>query len=307
MPNERKLDGVHSVLITPFLSNGDVDANGLRRVVDLFLNAGVDGLTALGVTSEAARLTNDERALVLDVILHQVNGRVPVIAGASGDAPRACIELARQAERAGASAVMISPPALGNPTPQAIVSHFLSIAGGTTLPIIVQDYPVVCGYPLAIDVIARLTDEIQSVAAIKLEDAPTPPKVARIRDVVPAHLSILGGLGGAFLFEELLAGAAGTMTGFAFPEVLSKVIRTFRAGDVAAAGALFYRYAPLIRFEFQEKIGTAIRKEILKRRGCIDNAAVRPPGGPLDATTMDGLDRVLAWSGFRGGAEWTWD
>ena len=107
-------------------------------------------------------------------------------------------------------------------------------------------------------------------------------------------MRIFGGLGGMFLLEELMAGATGAMTGFAFPEVLVKIVAQYRAGDVDAAADVFYRAVPLMRFEFQEGIGMAIRKEILRRRGALSSAATRAPGAGLDATTIAALERVLA-------------
>ena len=82
-------------------------------------------------------------------------------------------------------------------------------------------------------------------------------------------MKIFGGLGGVFLLEELMAGAAGAMTGFAFPAILVEIVSLFRAGNLDAAAAAFYRQVPLMRFEFQEGIGMAIRKEVLHRRGAI--------------------------------------
>lgn len=104
-----------------------------------------------------------------------------------------------------------------------------------------------------------------------------------------------------------MAGAAGVMTGFAFPEVLVRVVALYRAGKIDAAANLFYRFVPLIRFEFQEGIGTAIRKEVFKRRGAIENAATRAPGATLDAGTRQALDRVLAWTAQQEGASWILD
>jgi len=101
--------GVFSVLL-PVCPSGDVDQDSLRRVIDLFLADGVNGFTALGVTSEVARLTEAERDLVLDTVLAHVNGRVPVVAGTTADGLRTCIEYSRRARQAGAAAVMISPP-----------------------------------------------------------------------------------------------------------------------------------------------------------------------------------------------------
>src|SRR5207247_3105250 len=108
-------------------------------------------------------------------------------------------------------------------------------------------------------------------------------------------VAILGGLGGVFLLEELLAGTAGVMTGFAFPEVLVKVFTLYRAGQIDEAADVFYRFVPLMRFEFQEGVGMAIRKEVLRRRGALAHAGIRAPGGHLDETTRLALDRVMEW------------
>src|SRR3989442_10491892 len=116
--------GVFSVLPTPFDSSGEFDADSLRRVIDLFLADGVNGFTALGVTSEVARLTEAERDLVLDTVLTHVNGRVPVVAGTTADGLRTCIEYSRRARQAGATAVMISPPRMPKINSDAVARHF---------------------------------------------------------------------------------------------------------------------------------------------------------------------------------------
>ena len=98
-----------------------------------------------------------------------------------------------------------------------------------------------------------------------------------------------------FLLEELMAGATGAMTGFAFPEILVQIVSLYRTGRVDEAADVFYRAVPLLRFEFQEGIGMAIRKEVLHRRGALSNPATRAPGPQLDATTRQALDRVMEW------------
>src|SRR2546422_9268716 len=102
--------GVFSVLPTPFAPSGDVDQDSLRRVIDLFLADGVNGFTALGVTSEVARLTESERDRVLDAVLAHVNGRVPVVAGTTAHGLRTGGGLTRRARSAGAAAGVVSPP-----------------------------------------------------------------------------------------------------------------------------------------------------------------------------------------------------
>ena len=286
---------VFSVLPTPFDAAGEVDADSLRRVIDLFIQDGVSGFTALGVTSEVARLTDAERDRVLDVVVTHVNGRVPVVAGTTAEGLRTCIEYTRRAKSAGASFAMISPPRMLKINSDAVARHYHEVAAAVDLPIIVQDYPPISGFAMEASLLARIAREVPAARTIKLEDPPTPFKTSRILALYN-EVNIYGGLGGVFLLEELMAGAYGAMTGFAFPAILVTIVSLFKSGKVDEAADVFYRSVPLMRFEFQEGIGMAIRKEVLKRRGAIANASIRPPGGTLDATTLAALDRVMAWT-----------
>ena len=289
--------GVFSVLPTPFTPSGDIDSESLQRVVDLFLADGVNGFTALGVTSEVARLTDAERDAVLDAVVTRVNGRVPIVAGATAEGLRTCIEYSRRAKAAGASAVMISPPRMPKINSDAVARHFSEVAAAVDMPIIVQDYPPISGYAMEAALLARIARDVPSARTIKLEDPPTPFKTSRILEATNGlDVNVFGGLGGVFLLEELMAGAAGAMTGFAFPAILVQIVSRFRAGKTDEAADLFYRKVPLMRFEFQDGIGMAIRKEVLRRRGAIAHAGIRPPGGALDRTTTEALDRVMTWT-----------
>jgi len=289
--------GVFSVLPTPFDPSGDVDRESLARVIDLFLRDGVNGFTALGVTSEVARLTEPERDEVLDAVLEYVDGRVPVVAGTTAEGLRTCVEYTRRAARAGAGAVMISPPRMAKINSEAVAKHFAEVAAAVDIPIIVQDYPPISGYAMEPALLARIAREVPAARTIKLEDPPTPFKTVRILEQTRGlEVQIFGGLGGVFLLEELLAGAAGAMTGFAFPEILVEIVTLFRSGQIDRAAEVFYRAVPLMRFEFQEGIGMTIRKEVLRRRGAIAHAGIRPPGGQLDRSTLEALDRVMAWT-----------
>lgn len=293
-----KLEGVFSVLPTPFQSNGDVDLDSLKKVIDLFIGAGVNGLTALGVTSEVARMNDRERTLVLETVVNHVDGRVHVVAGATADGTRTCIEYTRAARETGASAVMISPPRMVKLNSDAVVRHFAAVGAAVEIDIVVQDYPPISGYAMEPGLLVRIAREVTAAKTIKLEDPPTSFKTSRIREAAAGmEIGIFGGLGGVFLLEELMAGATGAMTGFAYPEILVEIVRRYHSGDVEGAAAVFYPAVPLMRFEFQEGLGMAIRKEVLRRRGAIACADIRPPGVRLDATTAAALTRVLAWSG----------
>jgi 4-hydroxy-tetrahydrodipicolinate synthase len=295
-----KLEGVYSVLPTAFTSTGDLDDASLRRVVDLFIDAGVNGVTVLGVTGEVARLDDTERRRVLEVVTRHVAGRIGVVAGTTAEGTRTCIGYSQHAKDAGATAVMVSPPRMPKLNSDAVLRHFTALAEAVDIEIVVQDYPPISGYAMEPWLLARIAKEIPAARTIKLEDPPTPFKTSRILSEVEKiggieDVRIFGGLGGVFLLEELLAGATGAMTGFAFPEILVRIVGLFRSGRVQDAADVFYRAVPLMRFEFQEGIGMAIRKEVLHRRGALASPATRAPGAALDTTTREALDRVMAW------------
>jgi len=291
-----QLEGVYSVLPTPFQANGDLDEASLRRVIDLFMNAGVNGVTALGVTGEVARLDDTERRRVLEVVVEQVKGRIGVVAGTTAEGTRTCIAYSRHAREVGETAVMVSPPRMPKLNSEVVVRHYKALADASDIEIVVQDYPPISGFTMEPALLARIAREIPRARTIKLEDPPTPFKTSRIIEAAgDTPVRIFGGLGGVFLLEELLAGATGAMTGFAFPEILVQIVKLFRAGRVEEAADTFYRTVPLMRFEFQEGIGMAIRKEVLHRRGALASPATRAPGAALDQTTREALDRVMQW------------
>jgi 4-hydroxy-tetrahydrodipicolinate synthase len=292
-----QLEGVYSVLPTPFTASGDLDIASLRQVIDLFIEAGVNGVTALGVTGEVARLTDDERRQVLEAVVEHVNGRIGVVVGTTAEGTRTCIAYSRHARNAGATAVMVSPPRMPKLNSDAVVRHFQALSEAVDIEIVVQDYPPISGFAMEPWLLARIAKEVPRARTIKLEDPPTPFKTSKILQACgDTPVRIFGGLGGVFLLEELLAGATGAMTGFAFPEILVNIVALYRSGNVEEAADLFYKSVPLMRFEFQEGIGMAIRKEVLRRRGALASATTRAPGAALDDTTREALDRVMKYT-----------
>jgi 4-hydroxy-tetrahydrodipicolinate synthase len=297
--------GVFSVLPTLFTDGGDLDLSSLRSTVELFVSAGIDGVTVLGVTGEVSRVSDKERLLIMETVASQVNGRVAIIAGTTTDALFTCVELSRQAIASGATAVMVSPPRMTKLNSESVVTHFARLASAINVPIVIQDYPANSGFSMEPSLLVRIAREVPNARTIKLEDPPTPLKIAKILALAPdENIRILGGLGGVFMLEELLAGAAGVMTGFAYPELLVKIFTLFDSGNLNEAADLFYDNIALLRFEFQEGIGISIRKEILRRRGSLVDASTRHPGTVLDNGTLQALDRLLVWTARKKAFPW---
>jgi len=279
-----RFSGVHWMLATPFHEDESIDTASVANLVDKAVSSGCEGMVCLGVTGEAARLTDRERYQVAESVIQQAQG-LPVTVGATADSTAAAIERSKEAQELGAAAVMVSPPTMGKPNPDVVFNHYARLSDAINIPIVVQDYPSTSGVHMSPDFIARLSSGISSVQYLKLEDPPTPPKISAIRKLVGDDMPIFGGLGGVFLLEELARGSAGAMTGFAYPEVLVDICRQMAEGDRAKAEELFTRCLPLMLFEFQEGIGVGIRKYALQSRGFIGNSKVRHPGpNPTDET-----------------------
>jgi 4-hydroxy-tetrahydrodipicolinate synthase len=286
------ITGIFNILATPFDAERQLDLPSLRRLIEFQLDRGAYGLTILGVLGEAAKLSVDERRLVMDTVMETVNGRVPVVVGISHQDTATCIALGQAAFAAGATGVMIAPPHLDDPSPEQVLALYSRIAEALNGPIVVQDYPVVTNVMLSPDLLATLAERIPHIRYLKMEDPPLMTKIRAIRARTD-RLAIFGGLGGMFLLEELQAGAAGTMTGFAFTEILVATYRAFSAGRLAEAERIFDRYLPLIRFENQPLINLSIRKELLYRRGAIACPVLRDPYVPMDEGTHQEIDWIL--------------
>jgi 4-hydroxy-tetrahydrodipicolinate synthase len=276
-----------------------LDEPSIDTLVDFVIATGVSGMTILGVLGEAGRLGDMERTRVIDLVLARAAGRIPVCVGVSHASTDRAAAFAREAEAAGAHSVMLAPPPLAKPSDAVVRRHYLAVAAAIGLPIVVQDHPASSGVQMSAEFMASLAEEAPRAGIVKLEDEPSPPKVRRLRELGPG-LSILGGLGGGMLVEELAAGADGTMTGFGFPEILVAIVRRWSMGDRDGAAAVFDRFATLVRFENQANANLAIRKTVYARRGAIAHPTVRAPGGPPDATTLSSLDWLLRRLGLDG-------
>ena len=167
-----------------------------------------------------------------------------------------------------------------------MIEHFRRVGAAIGVPITLQDYPPVNGVTLSPRAMADLVEAAPSITTIKLEDPPTPQRFAQTLALTGDRVTIVGGLGGMYLLDELRRGGSGAMTGFAFPELLVAIWNAWNSGDRKTAAALYYKYLPVLVFEGQPRLGVAVQKEILRRRGLIDNIVVRHPGPKLDEGTL---------------------
>lgn len=290
--------GAYLIAITPFAENGALDLASTDQMVDFYLDKGASGLTILGILGEATKLTAEESKLFAKRVLQRVNGRVPVVVGASSAGFAPMRELAQNVMALGASGVMIAPPASVR-TDDQIVAYFdmVSETLGSDVPWVLQDHPVSTGVQMSTGVILRIIKNSPTCVMLKHEDSPGLAKLSAIRAASDRgearRVAILTGNGGGlFLPEELTRGADGAMTGFAYPEMMVDVISAHAAGEIEKAHDIFDAYLPLARYEQQAGIGLAVRKHIMAQRGAIGCAMLRKPGLRLSATDMADIARL---------------
>lgn len=296
MPHHDAYWGVHPIVPTPFLEDGSVDLESVRRLVAATRASGAQGIAILGFMGESHKLQGAERRAVLTAAAEEAGSGFPIWVGVRALGTAGCVEQVQEAEACGASAVFVAP--IAPQSDAALEHHYRTVAASTSLPMALHDYPESFGIQLSVDLIGRLARD--GVAPyLKAEE---PPVIAKQRAVLKAangRIGVFGGLGGAWVYEELEAGAAGVMTGFAFPEVLVEIVARFAAGDRQGAARVFDRVLPVIRYEFQPGIGVALRKHVFRRRGIFTTEHVRRPAPPVDAATLAGFEAVVERCGLR--------
>lgn len=296
---DRNARGVYLITVTPFTDSGALDLASTDRMVDFCLERGVTGLTVLGIMGEAPKLTMQESRTFVRQVLARVNGRVPVVVGASAPGFAPMKELTQSVMDLGAAGVMVAPPSTVR-TDDQITAYFdmVNETLGPDVPWVLQDHPVATGVQMSTGVILRILKNSPNCVMLKHEDCPGLAKLSAIRAANDRgelqRVSILTGNGGGlFLPEELTRGADGAMTGFAYPEMMVDVCAAHTRGDVERAHDLFDAYLPLARYEQQAGIGLAVRKHLLMKRGVISTEMVRRPGPKLSAQDVADIERLV--------------
>lgn len=290
--------GVYIISATPFTDAGDIDFASTDRLIDFYLESGVDGITILGVMGEAPKLSAEESTAFVERVLKRA-GKLPVVVGVSGAGNLNLKRLTDTVMDLGAAGVMVSPVA-GLKTDEQIENYFGGLIKelGEQVPIVLQDYPQLSAVHMSPPLLNRMFARFPSLKMLKAEEVPGLRKISKVREAEARgghrRISILVGNSAMFLPQELARGADGAMTGVAYPEMLVSVCRKHFAGDVDGAEDVYDAFLPLVRYENQPGIGLAIRKEILRRRGIISSAKLRTPAAALDADDHKELDRLMA-------------
>jgi 4-hydroxy-tetrahydrodipicolinate synthase len=274
--------GVYAIAATPFLADGSIDFDSIDTLVEFYLSHRVQGITVLGMMGEAQKLTAGESLAVAERFIRRVEGRVPLVVGASA------LGFAPMAEFSKAPAAYVRGDV-------AFYNYFESVVScidpGT--PLVIQDFPQATSVHMSPEVYVRLAEEFPTIVMLKHEDCPGLNKITTIRATAKRRTSVMVGNGALYYVQELERGADGAMTGFAYVEMLVQVHELYTRGECQQAEDLFDAYLPLVRFEQQPGFGLAVRKEVLVGRRANRCAAQRRPAIPFSATDKRQLDGLI--------------
>lgn len=287
------LKGILPVLPTPFTRSGEIDPAAMVRIVDFALRCGADGVVFPGFASEVDQLSADERAALLRVVVKEVKGAVPVVAGASANSADESIVHARDAVAAGVSTVMIQAPKSVGVGTEAVAAFYRAISDAVPgLEIVLQNAPAPRGFDLKPETIVEIVRGNPSITYVKEETLPSGPAISAILKDKPAHLKgVIGGGGARYIIDEYRRGACGAMPAVEITDVHVALDRAFRAGDVARARELYMRTLPLL--VIQANLRMLFTKHVLVRRGVLATAAVRAKLPALDSHDIAEIDAWL--------------
>ncbi len=243
--------GVGTALVTPFTRSGDLDEQGVRRLGRRQIDGGVHFLVPCGTTGESPTMTDAERVRVVEILVDEARGQVPVLAGAGGYNTREVIALGEDMRRAGAAGLLSVTPYYNKPTQEGLYQHYRAIAESTPLPIIVYNVPGRTGVNVETSTLARLS-EISNIVGVK-EASGNITQMCDVCGALPEDFIVLSG-DDAITLPLMAIGGRGIIS-VASNEIPGEMVRMVEAaerGDFTAARAVHNRILPLMQVNFVE-------------------------------------------------------
>ncbi len=289
----KELRGVFPVIPTPFTAANEPDEKAFIRLLDFALSGGANGIVFPGMASEVETLSEAERARLVAVAGGHIAGRVPFIVGASDADPAKAAARAREGKAAGAVAAMVmAPPGAGTDVEKQI-AYFAAVAAEAGLPIMLQNAPPPNGAGLSPDKVAAVARAVAGVRYVKEETLPCGQNVTRILDNAKGDVdAVFGGAGARYVIDELARGAAGTMPALEIADIHARLWAAWQRGAVAEARRLYNVSLPLLAFQMVFRVRAT--KEVLRRRGLLQETKARAAGPVLDAQDQRELVALLA-------------
>jgi 4-hydroxy-tetrahydrodipicolinate synthase len=247
----RAFTGVGTALVTPFTRSGDLDEAAVRRLARRQIDAGVHFLCPCGTTGENPTLSDAERLRIVEIVVEEANGKVPVLAGAGGYDTREVIHTGAEMARRGVSGFLSVTPYYNKPTQEGLYQHYRAFAESTPLPIVVYNVPGRTGVNVEVATLARLA-QIRNIVGVK-EASGNVSQMCEICRAVPSEFIVLSG-DDALTLPLMAVGGHGiiSVASNEIPAEMVAMVQHAERNDFAAARAVHARILPLMTVNFVE-------------------------------------------------------
>lgn len=247
-----KLQGSLTALVTPFNEDGSVDVATLKKLVQFQIKGHIDGIVPCGTTGETPTLSEDEYRLVIETVVNEVKGKIPVIAGAGSNDTQKAIHHSQVAKEAGADALLHVTPYYNKPTPAGLVAHFKAIAKAVDLPIVLYNVPGRTGSNVTAATLIKIIREVPQVVAVKEASG----NITQMMDIVkgvPSFFSVLSG-DDVFTLPLMAVGGVGiiSVASNQIPQQMHDLAQAALEGNFQKAKKLHYEWLDLMNINFIE-------------------------------------------------------
>lgn len=279
--------GSMTALVTPF-KNGNVDEDGIRKLIDFQIENGTQALVPCGTTGESATLSYEEHNKVIEITVKHTKGRIPVIAGTGSNSTEETITLTRHAKDVGADACLLIAPYYNRPTQSGLIAHFTKVADSVDIPLVLYNIPTRTGVNIEPETVAKLSEH-KNIIAIK-EASGNLDQMSRIISL--CNIVVLSG-DDALTLPIMSIGGKGVISVASniAPKDVSEMVNSFEKGDIIKARRIHYKLLPLIKILFIETNPAPV-KSAMAMMGMIDEE-IRLPLVPLKEENKTKLKKVL--------------
>lgn len=289
--NSNPFRGMMPIMPTAITATGALDETSQRRLVQYCFSCGAVAIGHFGIASEFHKVSDGDRRRLIDLIVDEVAGRVPLFIGVTSPGVGISLDYAREAEQLGADLIMASLPYADIPEANGALAFYEALSRATSLPVIVQDTPASSSV-LTAELLWRMFNEIERIQHVKAEGTNFLEKTAALIQLSGGTLSVIGGAGGRHLFHLLRLGVTAFMTGTEALELHGAAVKSFLEGDEEAAAEIYFqRILPYLEFYLDHP--EELLKTMLHARGVIDCPRVI---APRSSTAMSDVEqREFNW------------
>jgi 4-hydroxy-tetrahydrodipicolinate synthase len=296
--------GAGTALVTPFTGEGAVDEAAVKRLARRQIDAGIHFLVPCGTTGESPTLSEDERVRIIELVVEEAAGRVPVLAGAGGYDTREVIHTAQRMKRAGATGILSVTPYYNKPTPEGLFQHYSAIAGEVGLPVILYNVPGRTGCNIDVSTLVRLSG-VPGIIGVK-EASGNIAQMVEICGAVPKDFLVLSG-DDALTLPLMAVGGHGiiSVAGNEVPGEMARMVEHAERNDFAAARRVHAELLPLMLVNFIESNPIPV-KSAMAAMGLLEEVFRLPMVPPRDASrarirqVLDALKTDAAMAGASG-------